>query len=337
VISCAVMAAQTREEEHRRRRRKRLIQGLLMGGAAIGVPALANLLVRQRARQLPAATWGSGDRYAWRHGEVAFQRLGDGKPLVLLHSLGPGHSSAEWRQSAELLAENHQVFALDLLGWGDSSKPAMAYDDELYIHLLTDFLTDVVGERAALAAAGLPTAYALQLAVDRPELVRCLALVVPQGIELYSDEPDLKDAVLHRLLQLPILGTSAMNLYTSRSGIASYLRRDVYCSPVLVNEALIDQHYRISHEDGAAAPLAALLSGYLNHSVRTVLRRVEQPVWLAWGRRAVSPPVESADLWLRQLANADLDVFERCGALPHAESPEEFSRKLDSFLGEQTS
>nr|XP_061803727.1 4,5:9,10-diseco-3-hydroxy-5,9,17-trioxoandrosta-1(10),2-diene-4-oate hydrolase-like [Nerophis lumbriciformis] len=329
------MAARTRDEEHRQRRRKRLIRGLLMGSAAIGVPALANLLVRQRARQLPAATWGSGDRYAWRHGEVVFQCLGEGSPLLLLHSLGPGHGCTEWRQTAELLAENHQVFALDLLGWGESSKPILAYDDELYIHLLTDFLTDVVGGRAALAAAGLPAAYALQLAVDRPELVRCLALVVPQGIELHGDEPDLKDAVVHRLLKLPIVGTSAMNLYTSRSGIGNYLRREVYGSPVQVNEALIDQHYRISHEDGAQAPLAALLSGYLNHNVRSLLSRVEQPAWLAWGRRAVSPPVESADLWLRQLANADLEVFERCGSLPHAESPEEFSRKLDSFLGEQ--
>ena len=32
--------AQTRDEELRKSRRRRLVRGLLMGGAAIGVPAL---------------------------------------------------------------------------------------------------------------------------------------------------------------------------------------------------------------------------------------------------------------------------------------------------------
>ena len=95
------MAAQTREEEQRRRRRKRLVRGLLMGSAAIGLPALANALVSKRARRLPLTTWGSGDVYRWRFGDVVFQRLGEGPPVLLLHSLGPGHSSSEWRRAAE--------------------------------------------------------------------------------------------------------------------------------------------------------------------------------------------------------------------------------------------
>ena len=209
------MAAQTREEEQRKRRRKRLIRGLIMGSAAIGVPALLNQMVSRRARGLPAATWGSGDRYAWVHGDIVFQRLGQGKPLVLVHSFGPGHSSTEWRRAAEILAADHHVHVPDLLGWGQSEKAAPAYDGELYIRLLGDFLADVVKAPAIVVAAGLPAAYAVQLAVDQPELVRAVAMVVPLGTELHGDEPDLKDAVVHRLLRLPVLGTSALNLFTS--------------------------------------------------------------------------------------------------------------------------
>lgn len=326
------MAAQTREEQQRKRRRKRLIQGLLMGSAAIGVPALINTFVSRRARRLPAATWGSGDRYAWRWGDVVFQRLGEGQPLLLVHSFGPGHSSTEWRRAAEILAADHQVHVPDLLGWGQSDKGAPAYDGELYIELLGDFLKDVVGRRAVIVAAGLPAAYAVQLAVDQPELVRALALVVPLGLELHGDEPDLKDAVVHRLLRLPILGTSALNLFTSRSGLAGYLRREVYASPALVDDALVEEHYRHSHLPGAHAALAAYLAGYLNHGIADVLGRLDVPVWIAWGRSAASPTVESADFWLRHLPEADLEVFEQCGILPHAESPEELCRKLDRFL-----
>ncbi len=303
-----------------------------MGGAAIGVPALVNAMVSRRARQLPEIRWGSGDTWDSKYGKVLFQRLGEGEPLLLLHTFGPGHSAIEWRRTAEELARDHMVFAPDLLGWGSSDKPDRTYDSELYLELLTDFLHEVVGSRAVLVAAGMTAAYAVQLAVDQPESVRALALIVPLGIEVHGDEPDFKDAVVHRLLRMPVLGTSALNVYTSRSGLANYLRREVYCSPTAVDDELVDEHYRSSHQSGARAALAAYLSGYLNHGVREVLAQLQTPTWIAWGRHAVNPPVETADLWLRHLPNAELEVFELSGLLPHTESPEELCSKLELFL-----
>ena len=47
----------------------------------------------------------------------------------------------------------------------------------------------------------------------------------------------------------------------------------------------------------------------------------------------MTPPVESADLWLRSLQGADLEIFENSGILPHSESAEEVARQLERFLG----
>ncbi len=326
--------AETRDEELRRKRRKRLVRGLVMGGAAVGVPALINALVSRRAGKLPPAAWGRGESRDWKHGKIHFQRLGEGPTVVLLHSFGPGHSGAEWRGVAERLAAGHEVLVPDLLGWGRSDRPSLTYDGELYIELIADFVERVAGERPVIVAAGLPSAYAVQLAVDRPDLLRALGLVAPSGIELHGDEPDFKDALVHWLLRLPILGTSALNVYTSRSAITTYLEREVYGSARKVDHALIDRHYRSSHQPGAHGALAAYLSGYLNHSVRDILDRVDLPVWLGWGRRAVTPPVESADLWLRSLSGADLEIFEGCGIVPHAESAGEVASRLERFLGD---
>lgn len=328
------MAARTSDEEQKRRRRKRLIRGLLLGGAAVGIPALANALISRRSRPLATATWGRIHRYAWKLGELAFQRLGSGSPVVLVHGFGPGHDSEVWRQAAESLATSHRVFALDLLGWGHSSKPRIQYDSEIYIQQLADFLEDVVRERAVLVAAGLPAAYALQTAVDHPERLRGLGLVVPCGLDTHADEPDLGDALLHRTLRLPILGTSAMNVYTSHAAIVRYLKRDTFAAPDRVDAARIEHHHRSSHQAGAHVPLAAYLSGYLNHRVDEALARLDVPLWLAWGRQAKSPPVESADLWLRLAPSAELEVFEECGNLPHAEVPATFSRQLESFIAQ---
>jgi pimeloyl-ACP methyl ester carboxylesterase len=188
----------------------------------------------------------------------------------------------------------------------------------------------VVGGKAVLLAAGLPGAYAVQIAVDYPELVRALGLVVPQGLELHADEPDLKDALVHRMLKLPVVGTSALNVYTSRSGISHHLN-EIYASTERVDSELVEHHYVASHQPGSHAALAAYLAGYLNHGVEELLPRIEVPTWLAWGRKATSPPVEAADLWLRR-CEAGLQVFEESANLPHTEQPKAFSRALAAYL-----
>jgi pimeloyl-ACP methyl ester carboxylesterase len=327
------MTAWTSEEEQRRRRRKRILRGFLLGGAAVGIPALINAAIARQARRVESTVWGRRHRYAWELADVLFQRLGAGDPVLLLHSFGPGHDSLEWRGVGERLAESHQVFAPDLPGWGRSERPEGALDGELYIQFLTDFLEDVVRRRAVVVAAGLAAAYAVVVAVDHPELVRGLVLSCPLGINFASDEPDLKDAVIHRLLRLPVFGTSAMNLYTTRSGIERYLLEELYADPAAVTETMVDHHYRGAHEPANRAALAAYLAGYLNHRALPFLERLATPTLLVWGREAINPPVETADLWLSTDQEAELEVLERAGALPHSERPNAFARRTAEFIG----
>jgi pimeloyl-ACP methyl ester carboxylesterase len=324
--------AAIREQEQRRSRRRRLARGLLFGAAAVGLPALANALVSRRRRPLEAPGWGRTRRYAWRLGDLSYQALGDGAPVVLLHSFGPGHDSEQWRTVAEIMAHDHRVHALDLLGWGLSERPAITYDGEIYIEMVRDFLADVVGDRALIVAAGLPAAYAVQVAVDHPDRVTALALVTPLGIDRNGDEPDLRDALAYGLLRLPILGTSALNVYTSRAAIQHHLRREIFAAPERVDAALVDHHHRSSHQPGSHSALAACLCGYLNHSVAEVLAKLKPPLWIAWGSRATTPSVDSADRWIRLVPEAELEIFEGAGNLPHAEHAAQFASRLSRFL-----
>ncbi len=328
------MTAWTSEEEQRRRRRQRILRGLLLGGAAIGLPAVINASIARQARRLEPTVWGRRHRYAWDLADVVFQRLGAGDAIVMLHSFGPGHDSLEWRRAAERLSEGLQVFAPDFPGWGNSESPATALDGELYIEFLLDFLDDVVRRRAVLVASGLTAAYAVQVAVDHPELVRGLVLVCPVGIDLASEEPDLKDAVIHRLLKLPIFGTSALNLYTTRKGIQRYLAEELYFDRSLVTDSLVDHHYRGAHEPANRAALAAFLSGYLNHRIGPALARLSVPTLLVWGRQAANPPVESSDLWLSAIHDAELEVIDGAGTLPHNEAAAAFAERVGPFVAQ---
>ena len=66
---------------------------------------------------------------------------GSGPPCLLVH--GFGASSGHWRKNVPLLAQAHKVFALDLLGFGRSDKPLLAYSIDLWRDLVLDFLTEV--------------------------------------------------------------------------------------------------------------------------------------------------------------------------------------------------
>lgn len=336
MLFCAIMETEGSTCEGSSSRRRRLVKGLLLGSAAVGLPALANALIARRSEKLGYPAWGRQERFSWQEREISFQRFGLGAPLVLLHSFGPGHDSEEWKPASELLARSFRVYAPDLLGWGRSDKPAITYDGVLYIQLLEDFLRRVVAERCVLVAAGLPATYAVQVAVDHPELVSHLGLVVPSGIQGHRDEPDIKDAWIHRLLRFPVVGRSSLNLFTSRPALGQYLRNEVFQSPEKVDASRLDHYYRSSHQPGAHAPLAAYLSGYLNHSIAEAVSRLKTPLWLAWGRHAKNPPIESADLWLHHVPSAELDVFEDCGNYPHLEAASRFSQHLESFLARFT-
>jgi pimeloyl-ACP methyl ester carboxylesterase len=325
--------ALTSQEDQKRRRRGRLLKGLLLGGAAVGLPALANVLISRRNRRLATASWGEPRRYAWKLGEISYQDLGTGdEPVILVHSFGPGHDGEEWRPVAQELARDHRVLVPDMIGWGRSEKPNSTYDAEIYIQLLNDFIEDVAGGRCVLVAAGLSASYAIQVAIDHPEAIVAVGAVVPSGIEIAGDEPDLRDALVHWLLRTPIFGTSALNIYTSQTAIGQYLRREVFAAPERADAARVEHLHRSSHQPGAHASLAAYLSGYSNHRIVDALSRFSLPLWLAWGRQAKHPPIETADLWIQRAPQAELDVFDMSGTLPHLEEPRAFAERFESYL-----
>ncbi|MCP9486450.1 MAG: alpha/beta hydrolase [Gaiellaceae bacterium MAG52_C11] len=64
--------------------------------------------------------WKLTRRVATSHGEIAWDVLGEGPPVVLVH--GTPSRSLLWRAVAPALAERFAVYVFDLLGFGDSER-----------------------------------------------------------------------------------------------------------------------------------------------------------------------------------------------------------------------
>ncbi|HEX9941415.1 MAG TPA: alpha/beta fold hydrolase [Thermoanaerobaculia bacterium] len=317
-----------------RNRGSRLTKSLLLAGAAVGIPVLAGALLRRRAEPPAPPRWGRTHRYAGRWGEMVFQELGSGPPILLLHSFGPGYGAGQWRAAAEILAATHCVYVPDLPGWGRTRGPLGVHRSDRYLNLVEDFLAGVVQEEAVIVAAGLAAAYAVHTAVAHSGRVRALALVSPLGVGEDGDDfaRGAARAFVGRLLGLPLVGPLVLDMLTGRAALEHHLRREVYAAPERVDAALLEQHYRASHVPQARVALASYLRGDLWLDVSEELSQLRAPVWIAWGRQSKVSPVENADLWLRHLSSAEIDVFEGAGALPHAETPALFCRALERFL-----
>jgi pimeloyl-ACP methyl ester carboxylesterase len=66
------------------------------------------------------AEWVLRERFVTGAGEIAWDRLGEGPPVLMVH--GTPWSSWTWRRVAPRLAERFSVYVFDLLGFGASDQ-----------------------------------------------------------------------------------------------------------------------------------------------------------------------------------------------------------------------
>ncbi len=301
----------------------------LLAGAAVGAPALANALISRRAEAPPNVLGGEECCFEWDLGNIAYSVAGEGSPLLLVHGIGAGASSYEWQYNFLPLSETFRVYALDLLGFGGSDRPAVRYTPELYVRLLQDFIAAVVCDPVNAVGSSLSAAYLVAAAARRPHDFLRLMLVNPAGVKTLQGGPGVGGKVAARLFRLPVLGQTAYNVLASHRSVAHQLRDRLFADREHVTPAMVRHYYQSSHQPGAVNPIAAFVSGYLNLDVSADFARLDLPVRLVWGREAAYSPVENADAWLDLNPRARLTVIEEAGMLPHSEQPPEFNRLVE--------
>src|SRR6185503_11369654 len=311
---------------------------MLAGGAGMAALAAVNAAIQRNASEPDnSALGGSAHLFSWKHGRVFYKVAGVqnvGPPLVFIHGVGAGSSSFMWRKNFDDLANTFRVYALDLLGFGFSEKPANAsYSADLYVELITDFIREVAGFPANVVATSLGAAYAIRVADEHPELIRSMVLNSPTGADKLNARPGMTGAAFYGLLQSPVLGTSFYNVMASERGIRDYSRKHLFYDHRRVTNRFIANLYASSHQQGAQHAIAAFLSGYLNTDTRAAFARLTQRVVLVWGKQDMTNPIGNAVSLVQSNPRSTLEVFDYCRMLPEQEHPEKFNALVrNSFL-----
>jgi len=106
---------------------------------------------------------------------VHYEVLGRGYPVIFLHSwVG---SWRYWIPSMQSLSTGFRAYALDLYGFGDTSKNLRLYSMEKQVLLLTGFLEKMGIKKVTFIGHGLGGAVGLYYTANNPQVVDRLMLV----------------------------------------------------------------------------------------------------------------------------------------------------------------
>ena len=100
------------------------------------------------------------------------------EPVICIHGLGSNKSS--FFETVSALTPDHTVHAIDLPGFGGSSKPARgAYDAAYFARAVLDYMEGVGLERAHLVGNSMGGRIALEVALADPDRAITVSLLAP--------------------------------------------------------------------------------------------------------------------------------------------------------------
>lgn len=311
----------------------KLLTSAAIVGGTLGALTLVNKMTESRVGELDTALKGEERRYPWKYGEVFYLVKGnrESKPLLLLHGLGPGASSYEWRKNVDALSEQFRVYALDLLGFGLSDRPPIDYTPETCTDLVSDFLKEVIKRPTVVVAHGETCAYVIADAFRRPRLFERLVLVAPPLSIIEETTPGPLNAALKFLLRTPTLGQFLYNVTTSRRSIQNYYDREGYHNPGLITDELVEYIFSSAHQPNARYAAASALTKNLSMDAHEPLARLQMPIIIVFGREAIPTPAESGAAFKRVNPRIETRTLDNCSGQPQDEQAAKFNALVREF------
>jgi pimeloyl-ACP methyl ester carboxylesterase len=268
------------------------------------------------------------------HGhEIAFRTAGDGPVVVLVH--GMAGSSDTWRHVMPALARRFTVVAPDLLGHGDSAKPAGEYTVGAHANVLRDLLAALGHERATFVGQSLGGGIVMQLAYQFPARCERLVLVSSGGLgrEVSALLRGLSVPGIEQLF--PLVCSQA--LCDAGRRIAAWLDAAILFRPSPVAEEIARSYAALADHDTRRAFFRTLRAvvdarGQTVSAVDRLYLADALPTLIVWGARDALIPVHHALAAHRALPQSRLEIFEDAGHFPHCEAPERFVESLTRFI-----
>lgn len=249
-----------------------------------------------------------------------------GSPVILLH--GGGGYIESWQHNILELAQQHRVYAFDMVGAGRSGQLNVDYTFDFMAEFTRDFMQALDIAQASLVGASAGGGVALMLTLNFPELVDRLVLVDSLGLGKELNFP-------FQLATLPWVGRLFSS--PSRWGVKMFSKLMVY-DVKLITDEMVEAFYQMLMLPGVAAATfnvgrsTANIWGQFCQPIVDRLPTITAPTLIIWGRNDRVIPVIHAKNAAKIIPNACLEIMEKCGHASFAEHPQKFNQFVLKFL-----
>jgi pimeloyl-ACP methyl ester carboxylesterase len=251
---------------------------------------------------------------------IAYERAGDGPPVVLLHGY-VGDAWGTWRRQIEDLSADFTVVAWDGPGSGRSSDPPESFRLADFADCLAEFVTDLGLVRPHVVGLSFGGGLALEFYRRHPALQASLVLAGAYAGWAGSLPPEIVEERLQQVLQLSDLPPDRF--------VQAVL-------PTMFSSSVSEQTIRdfsANVSDFHPAGLRVMARSFAQADIRDVLPRIEVPTLLLQGDQDVRAPVQVAEELHASIPSSKLVILPGVGHVSSVEAPELFTAEVRRFLG----
>lgn len=258
-------------------------------------------------------------------GKIHLHQAGTGHPIVMLHGSGPGATGwSNFNPNMAVLAEDFQVIAPDMPGWGKSH--AVSYEDRDHVTSAVQLLDALGIEKAAFVGNSMGGATSLKVAARYPDRVSHVITMGSgaPGPRMFSpgNGPSEGLKILHRGYRDP-------SPETMRALVDIMSFDPAFASDELVQQRSDNARARQDHLDNFAAGFGQPRRG---EATMADMTSITAPALIIHGRDDRVVHFEAGLRLVSMIADSRLLLLNRCGHWAQLEHADEFNRVVRDFV-----
>ncbi len=253
--------------------------------------------------------------------KIRYRESGKGNERHILFIHGLGSSSDRWLGIPDTLSANFHTIALDLPGFGESSKPVtMNYTIQNFRENIVDFMNKlgINDGKTSIVGHSLGGYIAAEVTIENKNLVERLVLIDSSGM-LKKPTP-----LLEEYLQV------AMNPTTDK---VRKVFEQMVANPTRIPSKLVEGFIARINLPNAKYAFKSTLQNSANTQIGYErLKLIEIPTLILWGIKDKVIPTSHSELFKEAIMNSRIEIIQDAGHAPFAEKPDQVCKILYNFL-----
>ena len=271
--------------------------------------------------------------------------------ILLIH--GFGASKKHWRHNQNFLGNFYNCYAIDLLGFGESSQPSALLDYESYKknsikysfnlwgNQIASFCSQIIKSKVYLVGNSIGGVIALKAA----EILKdnCNGVILIDCAQRTMDDKRLKKSdivmnlvrpVLKTLVRQRIISNTLFNRAATPKVIKQILKK-AYPSGKNIDDELIEILYKPSQRENSKEAFRGFINLFDDYLATDLFDQINVPIHLIWGEKDPWESLSEAVYWKNNFENIkSLEVINGAGHCPHDENPEKTNQLIRRFIQE---